>query len=708
MVKQETHNDTTPAKAAKDVKIKVEQVSIIKAPASSPPPPLPLEVPAALHEFATKVFNLASAEKFVRDSDTGKLFECYWRNADLDFLKRFLQRRISEETRTGTLHAHNWAAEALPSPPSKRPVPLVPVVEEGSITCTKCRRFFSKECLKDIPDMSVEQCTCKGCKKLLCLWCIDDGDFCRSSRTEGGPRCSDCGERCWKCNRVLVGVELRCEWGLHGLHYDYDGECPFCDYGEPICKICGWWHCQLCDNPCPYDPHRGMTKEQFAIVAAAEAARDAAHAAAAAASAIKVTHDAIKSKAAAAKRPVLPKVFSKSKCRQCKELLQKHEVRCCEECFGEECGAVNKCAKCSKGSIACANCFKFYGKKCAKDLGMMSVPKCTCKRCKQVFCNECLGEEFHSWRRDKVEDIFCNECQYHCEKCDKRGKDRELWCDCNEDHDITCWFCDMHCNICGGQHCDFCENACRKDSMTKEEYEFKEEKKRIRKEKELERERELKKEQQAAAKAAKAAKAAAVAEAAARWKKKNISIPYSKVGSVIGKRGATISSIQARTGTTLQLLDNPEGKTLAISADSMDAEARILAAEAEIASILARPPRAAPTLSVSAIPSAAVAAARVDVKYVVPFEKVGRVIGKGGVTVKELISRYGVKIVIPHTADANAFPPVGTLVVSGFRDAALCAIKEIKNIIEDDHRGGGKTEVTRTGAGTGTGTGTGI
>jgi len=73
----------------------------------------------------------------------------------------------------------------------------------------------------------------------------------------------------------------------------------------------------------------------------------------------------------------------------------------------------------------------------------------------------------------------------------------------------------------------------------------------------------------------------------------------------------------------------------------------------------------------------------------VPDEKVGSIIGKGGATVKELQSRLGVKVQIPSAADANSFPPVRTLVVSGAPDAVYRAITEIDERVNYQTGAGG-------------------
>ena len=56
----------------------------------------------------------------------------------------------------------------------------------------------------------------------------------------------------------------------------------------------------------------------------------------------------------------------------------------------------------------------------------------------------------------------------------------------------------------------------------------------------------------------------------------------------------------------------------------------------------------------------AMAAPANAVYIAVPDDKVGLIIGKGGVTIKDIQSRCRVKIQIPPSADPGVMPPVRT------------------------------------------------
>jgi len=153
-------------------------------------------------------------------------------------------------------------------------------------------------------------------------------------------------------------------------------------------------------------------------------------------------------------------------------------------------------------------------------------------------------------------------------------------------------------------------------------------------------------------------------------------VPNSKVGAVIGRGGTTMRQIQERTGAILKIpsapdSNNSEVRTIAISADS---EGCILAAQAEIAAIVASGSAGG---SSTAMANTGTAPGGANVKHVVPDEKVGSIIGKAGATVKELQARLGVKIQIPSAADPNSMPLVRTLTLSGPPDAVYRAIREI-------------------------------
>ena len=154
-----------------------------------------------------------------------------------------------------------------------------------------------------------------------------------------------------------------------------------------------------------------------------------------------------------------------------------------------------------------------------------------------------------------------------------------------------------------------------------------------------------------------------------------VKVPNSKVGIIIGKGGVTIKMIQERTRAQVQIPsgpdeDNPNLRTLSIGGDSREA---VEAAQMEITVALQQSAQASGVpvgLSMSGAPGLGINSqysslqttlSQVQTIYVqVPDDKVGVMIGKAGVTIKELQSRMRVKISIPQAADPGTNPLVRT------------------------------------------------
>lgn len=145
-----------------------------------------------------------------------------------------------------------------------------------------------------------------------------------------------------------------------------------------------------------------------------------------------------------------------------------------------------------------------------------------------------------------------------------------------------------------------------------------------------------------------------------------VKIPNLKVGIIIGKGGATIKMIQERTRAQVQIPstadeDNPNLRTLCIGGDSIES---VEAAQMEITialqqsaqSALAAGPLTGPASQF--LPPQSFQTSTIFV--IVPDDKVGVIIGKAGVTIKEIQSRNKVKISIPQAADAGSNPPIRT------------------------------------------------
>jgi far upstream element-binding protein len=128
-----------------------------------------------------------------------------------------------------------------------------------------------------------------------------------------------------------------------------------------------------------------------------------------------------------------------------------------------------------------------------------------------------------------------------------------------------------------------------------------------------------------------------------------VPVPNDKVGVIIGKGGNIVKGIQERTNTMIHIPHTPDEdnqtiRTLCLCGDTRDA---VDAAQMEIFMILQQQQQNL---------------APVNALYLaVPDERVGVVIGRAGVTIKEIQQRYNVKVQIPHAADPGSQPPVRTI-----------------------------------------------
>lgn len=131
-------------------------------------------------------------------------------------------------------------------------------------------------------------------------------------------------------------------------------------------------------------------------------------------------------------------------------------------------------------------------------------------------------------------------------------------------------------------------------------------------------------------------------------------VPNDKVGIIIGKNGATIKTIQEKTGAVIKIPqgpdeDNPQVRTISIGGESKES---VDAAQMEIFVTLQMQQQNALQAYNSTASSMPLA---------VPDDKVGIVIGKGGATIKEIQNRLQCKVQIPQVADIGSNPPVRTV-----------------------------------------------
>jgi far upstream element-binding protein len=124
-----------------------------------------------------------------------------------------------------------------------------------------------------------------------------------------------------------------------------------------------------------------------------------------------------------------------------------------------------------------------------------------------------------------------------------------------------------------------------------------------------------------------------------------IVVPNDKVGLIIGKGGLTVKGIQERTRSQVLIPAGPDEDNAAVRTISIGASNKECAdaCQMEIYQVLQANALSNAQSSMSQQQSA--------LHVVIPDDKIGLVIGKGGMTVKDIQNRCQVRIQIPHCTD---------------------------------------------------------
>jgi len=141
-----------------------------------------------------------------------------------------------------------------------------------------------------------------------------------------------------------------------------------------------------------------------------------------------------------------------------------------------------------------------------------------------------------------------------------------------------------------------------------------------------------------------------------------VPVPNDKVGLVIGKRGDTVKGIQDRTGTEIKIpqgadADDGSRRTLSIGAHSKEAAD---AAIEEIKQVL----RIA-NFNAQREEQENRSRGIITEFYMMPDEKAGLIIGKGGSTIQGIQQRSGARVQIPNHAEPGTNPPMRKCTVTG-------------------------------------------
>jgi len=149
-----------------------------------------------------------------------------------------------------------------------------------------------------------------------------------------------------------------------------------------------------------------------------------------------------------------------------------------------------------------------------------------------------------------------------------------------------------------------------------------------------------------------------------------LAVPNNKVGLVIGRGGMTVKGIQMKCRCKILIpegpdADNPQIRTLTINGWSQQ--------DCEIAK--------QEILNASNPDNSSLPAGYVEKSHTIPNDKVGLVIGKQGVTIKQIQMQTGCRLQIPQEPDPGSSPPTRTISVSGPQHAIDSAIQEIDRLV---------------------------
>lgn len=137
----------------------------------------------------------------------------------------------------------------------------------------------------------------------------------------------------------------------------------------------------------------------------------------------------------------------------------------------------------------------------------------------------------------------------------------------------------------------------------------------------------------------------------------NLPVPNDRIGAVIGRAGATVKSIQEKSGATLYIptepdVGNPLVRTIVIGGNTNYA---VEEAHREIFEAVQPKDGVVPGTGHGNIPPPG------SISMTIPDEKVGRLIGKAGATVNDIQQRYALKVFIPTVPDPGTYPAVRTI-----------------------------------------------
>lgn len=161
-----------------------------------------------------------------------------------------------------------------------------------------------------------------------------------------------------------------------------------------------------------------------------------------------------------------------------------------------------------------------------------------------------------------------------------------------------------------------------------------------------------------------------------------IEVPPTLVGFIIGRGGETIRDLQERSGARIHVAResdedaNKPTRTISIGGSKQAVELASKLVNNLLEDRKSGGSHYGPGANGDSI------------KVIVPNEKVGLIIGRGGETIRGIQQRTTANVQIPRESD-SANPSVRTIEISGTKESCEAAKKEIESMIENDTRGSG-------------------
>ncbi|BFZ14053.1 hypothetical protein BsWGS_17092 [Bradybaena similaris] len=153
-----------------------------------------------------------------------------------------------------------------------------------------------------------------------------------------------------------------------------------------------------------------------------------------------------------------------------------------------------------------------------------------------------------------------------------------------------------------------------------------------------------------------------------------VKVPRRAIGAVIGRHGSNIKRIQTETGARMHFQSKENGKAGSGDSDS----------KASCTLVIQGTPQSAQQAELMVHQLIAELPVILTEEIELPSYAIGRIIGKGGVTVREITSMSGAKIMIDRNEDFKNSGIPRTVALTGSRQQIDCALVMIQEKLEEE------------------------